>query len=99
MNSKVLGRKGGWLSCFPFDVSEGGSIVALNGLMGQVDVLPMTTGSAHSLGSVDVAFFPIPHDAADPVGYLPEHDGWRIAVAVDVSMASAVQPELLRLAL
>lgn len=64
------------------------TLAAIAGPLGEVYTLPIATGSAHSLGDVDVASFPIPHDAADPVSYLLEHDGWRIVVAVDVGTAS-----------
>jgi phosphoribosyl 1,2-cyclic phosphodiesterase len=74
------------------------TLEAIAGPLGQVYALPMATGSAHSLGDVDVASFHVPHDAADPVGYLLECDGWRIAVAVDVGAPSTILLEPLRLA-
>jgi phosphoribosyl 1,2-cyclic phosphodiesterase len=36
------------------------------------------------LGELDLHHFSVPHDAADPVGYIFEHDGMRVTVATDL---------------
>lgn len=49
-------------------------------------VLP--TGSTASIGSFEVASFPVSHDAAEPVGYLVGVGGYRVAVATDLGYGS-----------
>jgi phosphoribosyl 1,2-cyclic phosphodiesterase len=39
-------------------------------LGGDVPLLELATGSSRTLGDIEAASFPIPHDAAEPVGYL-----------------------------
>ncbi len=42
------------------------------------------SGSAFCVGDIAVTPFTIPHDAADPVGFVFEADGLRIAIATDL---------------
>jgi phosphoribosyl 1,2-cyclic phosphodiesterase len=42
------------------------------------------TGAPFRVGGVDVTSFPVPHDAAEPVGFLLTAGGARIAVACDL---------------
>lgn len=46
------------------------------------------TGATASVGAFEVSSFPISHDAEDPVGYVVEAEGYRIAVATDLGCAS-----------
>ncbi len=48
-----------------------------------VDVRRLSPKGAHFAG-LDVRFFGVPHDAADPIGFLFEHDGVRVVVATDL---------------
>jgi phosphoribosyl 1,2-cyclic phosphodiesterase len=41
-------------------------------------------GSGFSIGDIAVTPFTIPHDAADPVGFVFEADGVRVAIATDL---------------
>ncbi len=41
-------------------------------------------GQDFFMGSIDVTPFPIPHDAAEPVGYTFEADGAKLAIATDL---------------
>jgi phosphoribosyl 1,2-cyclic phosphodiesterase len=41
-------------------------------------------GSGFSIGDIAVTPFTIPHDAADPVGFVFEADGVRMAIATDL---------------
>ncbi len=43
-----------------------------------------TAGSGFSIGDIAVTSFTIPHDAADPVGFVFEAEGVRIGVATDL---------------
>jgi phosphoribosyl 1,2-cyclic phosphodiesterase len=43
-----------------------------------------TAGNGFSIGDIAVTPFTIPHDAADPVGFVFEADGVRIAIATDL---------------
>jgi phosphoribosyl 1,2-cyclic phosphodiesterase len=42
------------------------------------------TGMPFRLGRADITSFPVPHDAAEPVGFLLSADGVRVAVACDL---------------
>jgi phosphoribosyl 1,2-cyclic phosphodiesterase len=55
------------------------------------------SGSAFRIGDIAVTPFTIPHDAADPVGFVFEADGVRIAIATDLGyMPSNVHVHLRR---
>lgn len=43
-----------------------------------------TAGSRFSIGDIDIRPFTIPHDAADPVGFIFEAEGIRMAIATDL---------------
>jgi phosphoribosyl 1,2-cyclic phosphodiesterase len=43
-----------------------------------------SAGSGFSIGDIAITPFTIPHDAADPVGFVFEADGVRIAIATDL---------------
>jgi phosphoribosyl 1,2-cyclic phosphodiesterase len=45
-------------------------------------ILP--TGAATAIAGLDVASFPVPHDAAEPVGYAIRAGGWGIGLAIDL---------------
>ena len=55
------------------------------------------SGSGFRIGDIAVTPFTIPHDAADPVGFVFEADGVRIAIATDLGyMPSNVHVHLRR---
>ncbi len=43
-----------------------------------------TSGKPFALGTVEVTPFPLPHDAAEPVGFVISRDGVRAAIASDL---------------
>ncbi len=43
-----------------------------------------TSGNSFSIGDIDIRPFTIPHDAADPVGFVFEAEGIRMAIATDL---------------
>lgn len=48
------------------------------------------TGQPFLLGGLKITPFPLPHDAADPVGYAFEADGKKIVIATDLGTPNAV---------
>jgi phosphoribosyl 1,2-cyclic phosphodiesterase len=48
-----------------------------------------TAGQGFSVGNIDVTPFTIPHDAADPVGFVFEAEGVRIGLATDLGYMPA----------
>lgn len=47
------------------------------------------TGHSLTLGEVEVTSFAVPHDGAEPVGYVLRAEGWTVAVATDLGHAPA----------
>ena len=47
------------------------------------------TGDTFAIGNITVNPFPIPHDAADPVGYSFTSQGKKVAVATDIGVLEA----------
>lgn len=52
----------------------------------EYSVLP--TGDPRSIGPFEVVSFPVIHDAVEPVGYVIEADGVRVAVATDLGCSN-----------
>jgi phosphoribosyl 1,2-cyclic phosphodiesterase len=50
----------------------------------------LETGEVYDLGEVRVDPFPIPHDAADPVGFVLEGEGVRVGIATDLGHATTL---------
>lgn len=57
---------------------------AAQALGDDVDRFVFTTGETFAAGPFEVTAFPVPHDAADPVGFLLEAEGARIGYATDL---------------
>ncbi len=53
-------------------------------ILNKVETSVLRTGSALKLGCLSVTSFPLPHDAAETVGYFLEYDQWRICIATDL---------------
>ncbi|HOO76895.1 MAG TPA: MBL fold metallo-hydrolase [bacterium] len=49
-----------------------------------------------SIGDIDVSPFPVEHDAIDPVGFVLEHGGARVAVATDLGFVTGPVREAFR---
>ncbi|MBD3866615.1 MAG: MBL fold metallo-hydrolase [Acidobacteria bacterium] len=49
----------------------------------------LTMGQEHRIGTVSVTPFPVPHDAAEPTGFVLEGCGVRIGIAVDLGKPTA----------
>ncbi|GAC1428317.1 MAG: MBL fold metallo-hydrolase [Chloroflexota bacterium] len=47
----------------------------------------LASGRTRRVGPFDVTSFRLPHDAAEPVGFLVAHDGWQICIATDLGEA------------
>lgn len=65
-------------------VANAPTTAALGAALDGVAVHTLPTGAALTLGDFGVQSFPVPHDAADPVGYTVCADGWCVGVAVDL---------------
>jgi phosphoribosyl 1,2-cyclic phosphodiesterase len=57
---------------------------------------PFASGVPFDLGGVNVDPFAVPHDAADPVGFVLESDGIRVGIATDLGHATTLVLERLR---
>lgn len=57
---------------------------------------PFDSGDSFALGAVGVTSFATPHDAADSVGYLLEHEGYRFGFATDLGFVPREVAALLR---
>lgn len=57
---------------------------------------PLRAGETTTLGGVEVDPFPVPHDAADPVGFVLRGEGLRIGVATDLGHVTTLVRERLR---
>ncbi len=57
---------------------------------------PMAPGRRLDLGEVEVDPFPVPHDAACPVGFVVSWRGVRVGVATDLGQATSLVVERLR---
>lgn len=55
-----------------------------------------TTGGSFSLAGMIIRSFSVPHDAADPVGFLIEYQGVRFAVLTDLGMVTHSVVETIR---
>lgn len=53
-------------------------------------------GSPFAIGDIRLEAFSIPHDAADPVGYVIEAGGARVAIALDLGVPTALVRRRLR---
>jgi len=58
--------------------------------------IPLPAGRKLELGPVAVDPFPVPHDAARPVGFVLEGEGVRVGLATDLGHATALVRERLR---
>lgn len=57
-------------------------------LGGEVPSIELATGSSHTLGEIEAASFLIPHDAAEPVGYLLSYKDWHVCIILDAGKPS-----------
>ena len=57
---------------------------------------PFETGVPFDAYGVTIDPFPVPHDAADPVGFVLEAEGVRVGIATDLGHATALVVERLR---
>lgn len=56
--------------------------------LGEISSLQLATGSSRTLGEIEVASFYIPHDAAEPVGYLLSYQNWSVCIILDAGKPS-----------
>ncbi len=81
---------------------SGAALVATAGTMSgmrlgaRVDRHPITAGSGMTLGPFEIHAFPVPHDAADPVGFRIDFGKWRVGLATDLGHCSRHVHEALR---
>jgi len=57
---------------------------------------PLTPGVAFEVEEVRIAPFAVPHDAANPVGFVLERDGTRVGIATDLGHATTLVVARLR---
>jgi phosphoribosyl 1,2-cyclic phosphodiesterase len=65
-------------------VANSATAAALGGALSGVERLNLAVAGTIALGPFDVRSFAIPHDAAAPVGYCIQADGWCVGVAIDL---------------
>jgi phosphoribosyl 1,2-cyclic phosphodiesterase len=81
---------------------SGAALVATSGTMSgirlgaRVDRRPVASGSTLTLGPFEIHAFPVPHDAADPVGYKIIFGRWRVGLATDLGHCSRHVHDALR---
>lgn len=57
---------------------------------------PLDPGQRLDMGGLWVDSFPVPHDAANPVGFVVQAEGVRVAIATDLGHASALVVERMK---
>lgn len=79
------------LSAGPFARRHGVPVIAnratgmaLGVLRDGIPFRELATGAATEIGDISVRSFPVPHDAAEPVGYAIHAGGWCVGIAVDL---------------
>ncbi len=65
-------------------VANTATAAALSGALSGVERLNLAVGGTIALGPFGVRSFAVPHDAAAPVGYCIQADGWCVGVAIDL---------------
>jgi phosphoribosyl 1,2-cyclic phosphodiesterase len=65
-------------------VANGATAEALGMAMTGVALRELPPGGALEIGPFAVRSFPVPHDAAAPVGYAIQAEGWCVGVAIDL---------------
>jgi phosphoribosyl 1,2-cyclic phosphodiesterase len=79
-------------------VANAATAAALGGALSGVERLNMAVDDTIGLGPFRVRSFAVPHDAAAPVGYCIQADGWCVGVAIDLGSWDQGVLESLRLA-
>lgn len=65
-------------------LANGPTLAALEATLAGVDTVELPVGEQLTLGPYTVRSFPVPHDAAAPVGYTICGGGWCAGVAIDL---------------
>jgi phosphoribosyl 1,2-cyclic phosphodiesterase len=78
-------------------VANAPTLAALGGALDAVAARELCVGAFMEIGPFVVQSFPVPHDAAAPVGYLVRAGRWCVGIAVDLgswntSVATALRP-------
>jgi phosphoribosyl 1,2-cyclic phosphodiesterase len=76
-------------------IATSGTLDAMR-LGAKVDRQPLRAGSVRTVGPFEIYAFPVPHDAADPVGYHIAYGAWRVGIATDLGHCSMHVREALR---
>ena len=76
-------------------IATPGTLAALR-LNPRTPTSPLAAGSTKTVGPFEVYAFPVPHDAADPVGYTIELGPWRVGMATDLGHCTRQVREGLR---
>ncbi len=58
--------------------------------------VPLETGTPRVIDGVEIVPFAVPHDAADPVGFVVGGEGVRVGIATDLGQATTLVRERLR---
>jgi len=67
-------------------------------LGGAVPSIELATGSCRTVGEIELASFYIPHDAAEPVGYLISYQNWHVCIILDAGRPAYEMRAPLRMA-
>ncbi len=88
---KVFSRR------FPTPVfANSRTLGALGSLVDEApELVPFRTGGSFEVGDIRFQAFPVPHDAADPVGFRVEAEGIRIGYATDLGQVTPAVAEAL----
>ncbi|NWG22565.1 MAG: MBL fold metallo-hydrolase [Chloroflexi bacterium] len=65
-------------------VASGPTLAALSADLAGVAVRELPVGTCAGVGAFSVRSFPVPHDAAAPVGYAIAAGNWQVGVAIDL---------------
>lgn len=60
------------------------TVAALRETLAGVEICELAVGASAEIDGCSMRSFPVPHDAAAPVGYTISADGWCVGVAVDL---------------
>jgi phosphoribosyl 1,2-cyclic phosphodiesterase len=90
------------LGAGPLSRRLGAPLVATPGTLAQLSLglhtpkQPLHPGSTITIGAFEVSAFPVPHDAAEPVGFHIAAGRWRIGIATDLGHCTPEVHEALR---
>ncbi len=76
--------------------ANAGTRRALSSANGRVRIRGFETGKAFSVGDFQIASFSVPHDAAEPVGFIVEHGKTRLGICTDLGATTRLVRQRLK---